>query len=385
MPDQNDPEELLRASNPVNSFTMNPDRQNQMVAGILDAHGPATSGPSSRSWKVKAVSAAAVAALAISVVVVLTDRTTTPKLNVLSIKSVQLSALGSSVGGPSHGGPGTRGGHGASGPITFVAGADLSTAPSSAPVYSFTPHSDPTSEVMNVAATLGVMNARVIPGGNNGCGVEVSGDSSSVYTDCNPTTEWIYNMKLPPCHGVIKDASGRFVPCPVYWGLEDSGATDSQLSSWSAAAAATLTPAGMTLGSPTFGPTLNVVTYPCEFNAAAVLGCAETFWYTNEGKLTEASGPLEPDSQVTQLGVYPLVSPHDAVSQVAGNVVFHGPSGTGSGPVVSLTSSVLLYAVAYTDNGAGLLVPAYSYSGSDGGTYSTLAVSPSLIASSAVK
>jgi hypothetical protein len=137
----------------------------------------------------------------------------------------------------------------------------------------------------------------------------------------------------------------------------------------------------MSLGSPTFGPKLNVATYPCEFNDLTVAGCAETFWYTDEGKLTEASGPLQPDGLETQLGVYPLRSPHDAVSQVVGDAVFHGPLGTGTPPVVTLTSSTLVYAVAYSDNGTTLLVPAYVYSGSDGGTYSTLAVSPSLVSS----
>jgi hypothetical protein len=138
-----------------------------------------------------------------------------------------------------------------------------------------------------------------------------------------------------------------------------------------------LTPSGLTLGSPTFFP--NVATYPCEIDSAAIDGCAETFRYTNAGELTEASGPLSVTGAYTQLGDYPLASPRDAVSGVEFDALSRGSANPTTATVVTLTSSTLVYEVATMTNGSTTLVPAYSYTGSNGGTYTAVAVSPSLV------
>jgi hypothetical protein len=139
-----------------------------------------------------------------------------------------------------------------------------------------------------------------------------------------------------------------------------------------------LTPNGLTLGSSTFDP--NVATYPCEIDSVAIDGCAEIFWYTNAGELIEASGPLSVTGAYTQLGDYPLASPRDGVSGVEFDAVSHGPANPMTATVVTLTSSALVYEVATMTNGSTTLVPAYSYTGSNGGTgHTVIAVSPSYV------
>ena len=124
----------------------------------------------------------------------------------------------------------------------------------------------------------------------------------------------------------------------------------------------------------------NVATYPCEIDGVAIDGCAEIFRYTNAGELTEASGPLSVTGAYTLLGDYPLASPRDAVSGVEFDASSHGSANPTTAAVVTLTSSTLVYEVATMTNGSTTLVPAYSYTGSNGGTgYTAIAVSPSLV------
>jgi hypothetical protein len=372
MSDRVDPVEMLRAANPVDSYRMEPSVQERMTSSILAEPRSVRRHSVLHAWELKAASAAAAVGAIVAAVVVALGGGAAAPLSLLSI-----SALQQSTSGPTHGG------HGTTPPVTFVAGPQLSSSSSSAPVYSFSYPADPTTEVTSVATTLGIANPRVVAGGDNGCGVVVGGDTSVVFTggaigtDCNPSTEWLFNLKLPACNGLIKNAAGQLVPCPVAWGLDDSGATNAQVAQWSASAAAALTPSGLTLGSPTFFP--NVATYPCEIDSAAIDGCAETFRYTNAGELTEASGPLSVTGAYTQLGDYPLASPRDAVSGVEFDALSRGSANPTTATVVTLTSSTLVYEVATMTNGSTTLVPAYSYTGSNGGTYTAVAVSPSLV------
>jgi hypothetical protein len=373
MTDQIDPLEQLRAANPVDSYRMDPGLQEQMTLSVLSEPRSVRRHSVFRTWQAKTASAVAVAAaLAAGAVVAFGGGATTP-LAPLSISSIQ-----NSTSGASHG-PGNYPGHNYNTSFTFVPGLGLSSSASTAPVYSFAYAPDPTTEVTAIATTLGVANPHVVTGGNNGCGVEVGGDSSFVYTDCNPPTGWVFNLKLPPCSGVTKDAAGQVVPCPVAEGLEDSGATDAQLAQWSASAAASVAPSGLTLGSPTFGPDLNVATYPCGIDGVPIDGCAEIFWYSNAGNLAEASGPLSATGPYTQLGDYPLISPRDAVAGVKSDAVFHGSASPTTSTTVTLTNSTLVYEVATMSNGSTALVPAYSYTASNGGTYTAIAVSPSYV------
>jgi len=85
---------------------------------------------------------------------------------------------------------------------------------------------------------------------------------------------------------------------------------------------------------------------------------------------------------ITDVGSYPLSSPRDAVSEVEAST----PVYNSSSPVtVILTSSSAVYEVATLSDGTNVLLPAFSYAESDGGTSTALAVSPSLVTLSAHK
>lgn len=385
MPELTDPFEPLRRANPIEAFAMDAAHRDRMYASIVAAPAAIHRAPVFHGRRVKvAVVAVAVTLILLGVLVVRGGGTRGP-LRTLSVSSVQSSTFGSTVGGSTHGGLPGHGhrGHGAS-PVTFVPGPLLSNATSSGDVYSFM--TDPTTELSTVASALGIMNPQVVTGGNNGCGIGLSGESAKLFTDCNPTLEWYYNIDLPSCQGVTTTASGQVVPCPVAEGFLDSGASQGQLDDWSSPAAAALTPRGLTLGSENRASTLNHVTYQCELSGTPIVGCDLDFEFSNSGKLLYASGPLAPASPIADVGSYPLSSPRDAVSEVESSTpVYHGPQPSSSPVTVILTSSSAVYEVATLSDGTNVVLPAFSYAGSDGGTYTAIAVSPSLVTLSAHK
>jgi hypothetical protein len=373
MPER-DPLEALRDANPVAAFAIDRARRDQMHTAIVSGP-PAMHGPhDARGWQLKTVAIAAALALILIGVFALRGSGTQALLKTISIRSVQSSQFGSTPGGSGHGGPG----NGGVSTITFVPGPLLSSATSSGAIYSFDASADPSIQLAIVASALGIANPQVVVGGNNGCGIGLAGKGAKLFTDCNPTLEWIYNIDLPSCQGVTTNAGGQVVPCIVAEGFNDSSATQAQLEHWSSQAAAAVTPSGITLGDPVYASGLNYVTYPCEFDGVAIVGCDVIFQYSNAGTLLYASGPLAP-STPTELGSYPLTSPRDAVSEVDGDLFIHGSSRASSAVTVTLTSSTTVYEVATLTDGTDALLPAYSYVGSNGGTYTAIAVSPSLV------
>jgi hypothetical protein len=371
-----DPGERLRAANPVSSYAIDDEHLDDMVTAIVGAPQVSPRATRLHSWQARAASIAAVVALLASGVAVALSAGGGSQLRALALKSVQVSSSGNASEKTIHG---FDGGHRSnSGPIppeTFVPGPNLSNASSSAPVYDFTPISDPTSELALVASTLNVANSVVQPGGDNGCGTTLRGDTSSVFTSCSVPLDWSFNIKLPTCQNVTTNAAGKLVPCVQAEGFLDSGATQSQLSQWSSSDATTLAPSGLTIGAPDYAFNLNWVSYPCELNGVEILGCSESFQFSNAGELLYATGPLDPSGTFTSIGDYPLLSPLEGVSEVASGGTSHGPPPT-STTTVTLTSSTTEYALATLVDGDHALVPAFVFTGSAGGSYSAIAIDP---------
>lgn len=376
MPEVMDPGEQLRAANPVGSYRIDEGRLDHMVAAVIRSPNVAPGSSHLHSWQARAAaSIAAAAVLLASGVAVYRSATGGSQLQPLALKTVQVSSSGNPSEEPIHGYAGGRSSSGAIPSETFVPGPNLSNASSSAPVYRFTPVSDPTSLLSLVASTLDVADPVIQAGGSSGCGTTLRGDASSVFSSCSVPLEWFFNIKLPACQGVTKNAAGTLVPCVQAEGFLDSGATQRQLSQWSSAAATALAPSGLTIGAPVYASNLNWVSYPCEVDGVEILGCSENFQYSDAGALLYATGPLDPSGTITSMGNYPLLSPVQAVSRVAAGGVSHGPPPT-STTTVTLTSSTMEYAVATLNDGTNALVPAYVYMGSDGGSYAAVAIDP---------
>jgi hypothetical protein len=251
-------------------------------------------------------------------------------------------------------------------------------------VYSFGEPTDPSSALMSVANALGVTNA--VLSGTSSCQETVTGNNAKVYSQCDvlgaaPIT-WYYNVDLPACQGLITNAAGLSVPCAVGWGFTDSSATPSQLTQWSAPLVQALAPSGVTLGNPAFNGNVNIVTYPCEIDGVPITGCSEMFQYDNGGKLIYATGTTGPVGPFTQLGIYPLISPLAGVGEMSGSV---SSTTSPQSPIVTLTSPVLTYAVELLTNGTTVLVPQYTYAGSDNASYTALALDPSYFTTSSSK
>lgn len=378
MTERTDPGEMLRAANPVDSYSMNASDLDEMVRHITAS--PVALRHEGRVRRRHARTASIGAGFAVVVAGVTAALTLGggQGLQVLSLRTVHLSSSGETASGVVHGFSGRGGTHDPVSPVPFVAGPELSNATSSAPVYSYSQPSDPTGELSLVASTLGVMSPVTQPD-PDGCGIEVADDASMVFSNCSKPAQWTYNLRLPACHGLMKNTAGVLVPCPVAEGFTGSGATQEQLQAWSSSDASLLLPSGLTLGGASYGR--NYVSYPCEFDGVLIIGCAENFQYTNAGDLLYASGPLDPESPIASIGAYPLISPVQGVAQInqsASTPVSHGP-----GPVtlatVTLTTSTVQYATATLTNGTTVLLPAFMYSGSDGGNYSTDAVAPSYL------
>jgi len=381
--------ELLRAANPATNFEIEHEHLDQIIDRVVTIPVP-TRRSILRTWEMKSASTVAAAAAVVITAVVVSLGGGTPALPALALSATSRTAVS-----PVHGSvytPGT-GSHpppsGAAMPIvgsyTFIAGSGLSSAASSAPVYTYGEPADPASALMSVANALGVTNPVLT--GTSSCQEIATGNNAKVYSQCDsvgsaPVT-WYFNVDLPACQGLITNAAGLSVPCAVGWGFTDSSATPSQLTQWSAPLVQALAPSGVTLGNPTFTDNVNVVTYPCEIDGVPITGCSEMFQFDNGGKLIYATGTTGPVGPFAQLGIYPLISPLAGVSEMSGSV-----SSTTSSPspiVVTLTSPVLTYAMESLTNGTTVLVPQYTYDGSNNASYTALALDPSYFTTSSSK
>jgi hypothetical protein len=375
---------LLGAANPLDSYAMSSSDLDEMVRRVIA--GPVRPRHEGRIRRRHVRTASIVVAFALTVMGVVVGVTlgSGHELQALSLKSVQLSFSSKSASIVVHGYLGHKGPRDNPTPpgITFVAGPALSAGTTLAPVYSYGHLSDPTSALTLVANMLGIVNPVTRPG-NDGCGTEVGGHSALVWSNCSEPVGWTYNIRLPACKGLMKDSAGLLVPCPVAWGFTESGATQDELAAWSASDAASVLPTGLTLGLASYGR--NSVSYPCEFDGVAIIGCTENFQYSDAGELLYASGPLDPVSPITSVGSYPLISPVQGVAQMnqsAAPLFSHG-SGPISPSSVTLSTSTVVYATATLTDGTTVLLPAFLYLGSDGGHYSTDAVAPALLSEGA--
>jgi len=379
--------ELLRAANPATNFDIDHEHLDQIINRVVSIQVP-TRRSTFRAWKMKSASAVAAAAVVITAVVVSLGGGTPP------LPALALSATSRTAASTAHGSlDKSTGSHpppsGAPfptvGSYTFIAGSGLSSATSSAPVYTFGEPVDPSSALTSVANALGVTDP--VLSGTSSCQETATGNNAKVYSQCDLVAaapiNWYYNVDLPACQGLITNAAGLSVPCAVGWGFRDSSATPSQLTQWSAPLVPALAPSGVTLGNPTFNDNVNVVTYPCEIDGVPITGCSEMFQYNNGGKLIYATGTTGPVGPFTQLGIYPLISPLAGVSEMNGSV--SSTTSSQSPIVVTLTSPVLTYAMESLTNGTTVLVPQYTYAGSDDASYTTLALDPSYFTTSSSK
>lgn len=378
--------ELLRAANPATDFEIDHEHLDQIINRVVAMQVPSRRSIL-RTWKMKSASAVAAAAVVITAVVASLGGGT-PALPALALSATSRIAVS-----PAHEsvyrGTVTHPPPGAPTPIvgsyTFVAGSGLSSATSSARVYTFGEPADPSSVLMNVANALGVTNP--VLSGTSSCQEIATGNNAKVYSQCDSVgsaaVTWYYNVDLPACQGLMTNAAGLSVPCAVGWGFTDSSATPSQLTQWSTPLVQALVPSGVTLGDPTFNDNVNIVTYPCEIDGVPITGCSEMFQYDNGGKLIYATGTTGPVGPFTQLGIYPMISPLAGVSEMNGSA--SSTTSPQSPIVVTLTSPVLMYAMESLTNGTTVLVPQYTYVGSDNASYTALALDPSYFTTSSSK
>ena len=367
-----DPTVLLEQANPVPSYEIAASRLDELVSGAVAGarRKPRLGASPPRQTSVVRRPLVATIAVSAAVVVGILVATTSPgggpAVRPLKLKAVELHEP---TGGAQHGGPGRQ-----SSTIVYVAGPDISTQSGTGEAFSVGMTSDVAAQAVLVAKTLGVTDPTVAPTESGRCGVDVVGESSSVWTTCTQPVTWTYNIKLPSCQGVTRDSAGQLVPCTVADGFLDSAASSSQLLGWSSADALALLPSGLTLGPPTPAYDLNWINYPCELDGVPIVGCTESFQYSNAGTLLYATGPIDPAGPIASLGTYPLQSPASAIAELPTDAVTHGryPSSI----TVTLVSSQQALAFAQLDDGSWVLVPSYVYTDDHGGTYSALAVSP---------
>lgn len=378
--------ELLRAANPATHYEIDHDHLDEIVNRVVAIEVP-TRHSILRKWKTKSTSAVAAAAVIVAGVVVLLSGGT-PVLPTLALSATSRTAVTAAHGLAYRGTathPPLKSPTSIVGSYTFIPGSGLSSATSSAPVYTFGEPTDPSSALMSVANALGVTNP--VASGMSSCQETVTGTSAKVYSQCDsvgsgPDT-WYYNVNLPACQGLMTNAAGVSVPCAVGWGFTDSSATPSQLNQWSTPLVGALAPSGVTLGNPTFNGNLNIVTYPCEIDGVPITGCSEMFQYDNGGKLIYATGTTGPVGPFTQLGIYPMISPLAGVGEMNGST--SSTTSPQSPIVVTLTSPVLAYAMESLTNGTTVLVPQYTYAGSDSASFTALALDPSYFTTSSSK
>ena len=378
--------ELLRAANPATNYEIDDEHLDEMVDRVVAIQIPSRNSIL-RTWKVKSASAVSATSVIVTAVVVLLGGGS-PALPALALRATSRTAVSPAHGSTYRGTdthPPLKSPTPIVGSYTFVAGSGLSTATSSAPVYTYSEPTGPSSTLMSVANALGVTNP--VLSGTSSCQETVTGNSAKVYSQCDsvesaPVT-WYFNVDLPTCQGLMTITAGLSVPCAVGWGFTDSSATPSQLTQWSTPLVQALVPSGVALGNPTFNDNVNIVTYPCEIDGVPITGCSEMFQYDNGGKLIYAAGTTGPVGPFTQLGIYPVISPLAGVSEMNGSAF--STTSSQSPIVVTLTSPVLTYAMESLTNGTTVLVPQYTYVGSDNASYFTLALDPSNFTTSSSK
>jgi hypothetical protein len=409
MPESIDPTELLAQANPITNYEIDSAHLTQMVNRVIST--PVRSRfPLLRTWQMKAGSAIAGAALvATGVVIAISGSPAT--LGVLALPA------NTPVAGPALHAPATLSptvfaatqvpvtGSGAQIIRTYVASSRLSTSAVSLAVYKIAAVKNPHATVLRIARVLGVRDASpvqppssasstFIAKGSNAM-VEASlfvgstAPSKVTVSTTGPMT-WTYNLSGPCPQSSTLSLGATGTSCALASVFRDHNASHAQLISWSTPFATKLVtsdliPNRMTLASPQFTGTGNIVYYPLRTSSIVASNQYEEFQFSNKGALIYATGLL---GELSAGHNYPVIS------EAAGAGVLSNPSLNGinpGGPMIpaptrknanspaalTLKSAQLNYELVWLTNGSAVLVPQYTYAASDGSSLQVLAVDPS--------
>lgn len=411
MPESIDPTELLAQANPITSYEIDPAHLTQMVNRVISTPMPSRF-PLLRTWQMKAGSAVAGAALVATGVIVAISGAP-QSLTVLALPS------NTAVAGPAEHAPATlapvafestqaptASGTAAKTTRTYVAGPRLSTSEMSLAIFTVASVKSPQNKVLRIAEALNVRHASPVLGpSSNATGTWIakgtnalvvtapfarsSTHSTAVISSPGPLT-WTYNVSGPCPQPSTLSPSVTATSCAMASDFSDHHASHSQLISWSTPFATKLVtgdliPAGMTLASPRFTGTDNIVYYPLRTSNAVATNQFEEFQFSNEGRLIYATGLL---GSIAPGNNYPVIT-EAAGAGVLSNPSLNGvnPGGpmipapskkvSGSGIALTLNSAKLNYELVRLNNGSAVLVPQYTYAASDGTSLQVLALNPS--------
>lgn len=411
MPESLDPTELLAQANPITNYEIDSAHLTQMVNRVISTPLPSRF-PLLRTWQMRAGSAIAGAALvATGVVIAVSGSPST--LSVLALPA------NTPIAGPAVHAPATlrptlfataqvpsATGTAAKATRSYIAGPRLSTSAVSLAVYKMTAVKSPEAKVLRIAGALGVHDVRPVIGlpddsalnivakGTNATVVATrfiksAGPSTIIVPLASPLT-WTYNVAGPCPQPSTLSLGATPTSCPMASVFSDHDASHAQLISWSTPFAtklvtSNLIPDGMTLASPRFTGTDNIVYYPLKASNIVTTNQYEEFQFSNKGSLIYATGLL---------GALSVGHNYPVISEAAGAGVLSNPSLNGinpGGPMIpapstknanspatlTLKSAQLHYELVWLSNGSAVLVPQYTYTASDGSSLQVLAVSPS--------
>jgi hypothetical protein len=411
MPDSLDPTELLARANPITNYEIDPAHLTQMINRVTSTPAPARF-PLLRTWQMKAGSAlAGVALVATGVVIAISGAP--QSLAVLALPST------TPIAGPAMHAPVTLApvvfestqvptatATGATTTRSYAAGPRLSTSATSLRIFKVTSVRSPQEKGLRIAEALNVHDARTVLGvasspadtwtakGANALVVLAPYFTGTTHSSLGAATPgpltWTYNVAGTCAQPSTLSPSPITTSCATASDLSDHGASHAQLVSWSTPFATklvtgSLVPDGMTLASPRFTGTDNIVYYPLKTSNSVATNQYEEFQFSDKGILIYATGLL---GSLMRGHNYPVIA------QADGAGVLSNPSLNGinpGGPMIpapstkvsnrpaalTLTSATLRYELVRLTNGAVVLVPQYTYAASDGTSLQVLALDPS--------
>jgi hypothetical protein len=410
MPESIDPTELLADAKPITNYEIDSAHLTQMVNRVTSTPVPVRF-PLLRTWQMKAGSAVAGAALVATGVVVAISGAP-QSLSVLALPS------NTPIAGPAAHAPATlapvtfestqvptAAGTVAKAIRTYVAGPRLSTSEMSLAIFTLSPVKSAQDKVLRIADALNVHEASPVLGlslsaartwiakGTNALVVAApfvrSFAHSTTVSSSGPLT-WTYNVAGScPQPSTLSLGAAR-TSCAMASDLSDHNASHGQLISWSTPYAtklvtSDLVPDGMTLASPRFIGTDNIIYYPLKTSNAVATNQYEEFQFSNKGALIYATGLL---GSISPGSKYPVITEADGAGVLSnsspsgvnpGGPMIPAPSKkvSGSGVALTLNSAKLNYELVWLTNGSAVLVPQYTYAASDGTSLQVLALNPS--------
>jgi hypothetical protein len=412
MPDSIDPTELLAHANPITNYEIDPAHLTQMVNRVTSTPVPSRF-PLLRTWQMKAGSALAGAAL-VATGVVIAISGAPQSLAVLALPS-STAIAGPAVRAPATLAPvvfestqlPTATGTAATATRTYVAGPRLSTSKVSLAIFKVMSVKSPQVKVLRIADALGVRDVspvmepsnpalNFVAKGTNALVIATPYVKSSTHTTVNiassgPLT-WTYNAAGPCPQPSTLSPSTAQTSCAMPGDFSDHDASHAQLISWSTPFAtklvtSNLVPGGMTLASPRFTGTDNIVYYPLRTSNAVATNQYVEFQFSNKGTLIYATGLL---GSISSGKNYPVIAEADGAGVLSspslrginpGGPMIPAPSkkvsGSGFAAALTLKSATLNYELVWLTNGSAVLVPQYTYAASDGTSLQVLALDPS--------